>query len=899
MAARKFWAFPPTWAAVGAVVVLAVLLAPIAIPSGTPASRWSSASPWAAGSMGSALPRPGAHYGAGPGLSSSWPFSLALSTNVSAVCAYGGDRCPAAPATVRVQLSATAPNETGNNTTAAQVLFVLDVSPMTVCSDLGDCLAGFTGAVPVFRNSTDTFTHRLAAAHPGVNVSFALAVTSSSPGLFDDGDSLAYQVPVPNFVNATNFGPTVNRSFAIPGDIDASDNPLQTDVTTALYGAFLGLASNSTYGTVQNGPVNWTNGADHVVVWVGATAPADANYTEYYCPLSGVLCGTTTNSSMSTCEPSGGLTVAMPTCEGWITSQNGHPLDSIAALARSGSGCLNSSTGHCTVDSVIVNATSTDPASSGWRPTNLSGQNRTDVLLDAHHVVAAGCDLSLASGGSWDGPRNSTCGNVTGNLGAAGRNATNAPLVDALSNVSLGGPIGPAVGSPVVGASMFRFVTTPEFTAAPDLNAVATCSSSSGPLPGCPQEPSLSYVDGRTVLGWNWTNSSGHPSVQSGDRWSVSFNLVASGGPVSASLLDECTTTACAALENGSGGSPYSGVEFAPWGLPTVWNESFPALTVDVVAAPALAGSLIAPVTEADAPSSLSFQITTNGGYPPFTVLWAFGDGTTGNSTSLSIAHTYATSGFFHLGAVIRDAGHDEENFSRWITILPSLVDSINESTVGGSAPLTVSFSANPSGGLGPYVLGWSFGDGATATGLGAVHTFGSPGTYVVQASVTDALGGTSTAMATITVDSAAVLAAPLAANGTVSASEVGSCANARVQFQFRGVATGGSSPYSFLWEFGDGTTAYGPSVTHEYASPPPSGGVSTPTLVVSDSAGSTVRADVPLPVAVFAGPSCPPATSSGGGIPSVEYVGAGVAIVAAIAVVLAVVMLRPRRPAA
>jgi len=752
----------------------------------------------------------------------------------------------------------------------------------------------------VFRNSTGTFTHRIAAAHPGDNLSFALAVTSSAPGFGDDGDSVGYQVPVPNFVNSTNFGPAVNRSFAIPGDIDTSDGPLQTAVTTALYGAFTGTGANSTYGTTQNGPVNWTNGENHVVVWVGATAPADANFTEYYCPLRGTFCTTSTNSTMATCEPSGGLVVALPNCEGWITSQNGHPLDAIASLSRAGSDCLNSSTGHCTVDSVILNATSTNPSSGGWLPGNASGNNRTDVRLDTQHIVAAGCSISLATGGSWDGPQNSTCGNVTGNLEFGGTNATNPPLTDALSNVSLGVPIGPAVGSPVGGAPMFRFVTTPEFTGAPVLNSIASCSSLAGPLPGCPQAPSISYVDERTVLGWNWTNASGQQAIQAGDVWSVSFDLLAAGGPLSSSPLDECATAACARLENGSGSSIYSGVEFAPWGLPTVWNESFPALTLDVIAAPALAGSLIAPVTEADAPSSLSFQITTNGGYPPFTVLWAFGDGTTGNTTSLSIAHTYATSGFFHMGAVIRDAGHDEENFSRWITILPSLVATINESALTGAAPLTVSFSSNPSGGLGPYVLGWTFGDGATASGSAVVHTFDSPGSFEVRVSVTDALGGTSTATANITVDSAALPPAPLGGNATVTAVEVQSCPTARVQFQFSGVATGGSSPYSFLWEFGDGTTAYGPSVSHEYAGPAPSAGGSTPTLVVTDSAGATVRVGAPLPHFAFVAPSCSPATtSSGGGISPLELVGAGVAIVAAIAVVLAAVWLRPRRPTA
>lgn len=47
-----------------------------------------------------------------------------------------------------------------------------------------------------------------------------------------------------------------------------------------------------------------------------------------------------------------------------------------------------------------------------------------------------------------------------------------------------------------------------------------------------------------------------------------------------------------------------------------------------------------------------------------------------------------------------------------------------------GPAPLTVQFgsSSTPQGAQ----LGWSFGDGATATGAGPVHTFNTPGTYTV-----------------------------------------------------------------------------------------------------------------------------------------------------------------------
>ncbi|HEV8050365.1 MAG TPA: PKD domain-containing protein, partial [Thermoplasmata archaeon] len=594
----------------------------------------------------------------------------------------------------------------------------LDVSPFTLCSDSGDCFPTWTDAVQTFVASTGTVTHNLVAAHAGTNLSFALAFTESALGPFDDGDSLPLQVPVPNFVNDTQFGPAVNRSFTIPGDVDSSDNPLQTGVITALYGALDGLAVNSSsYAPGQLGPVNWTAGENHVVVWVGATAPVNSNYTEYECPLAGIGCSTAAKGTMPTCEPSTGLSSPLPTCEGWTSSQNGNPNDSIAALSHSGSACLNSSWGHCTVDSVILNATSTDPASKAWATKNVSGYNRTVVRLDTGHIVEAGCNISVVTGGSWDGPLNSTCGNWTGTLGSAGSSGTNSQLVSALSNVSLGTPGSPSVGSPIGGAPMFRFVLTPAFAPAPDLNAVATCASSTGPLAGCPQSPSISHSEGRTILGWNWTSVPGHASLSAGDVWTASFDVEAAGGPANATPVDECTTIACASVENLSSGSAFSGAEFAPWGLSAAWNESFPLLLVPIVAAPRLAGTLSAPVTLADAQTSLGFGVYTSGGYLPFTVSFDFGDGTTVHSSSLFANHTYASAGSYRLGVTVRDPSGASLNFSRGITILPTLTASVGPASSTGAAPYEVTLSANPHGGESPYAIAWNFGDGSVGTG--------------------------------------------------------------------------------------------------------------------------------------------------------------------------------------
>ena len=48
--------------------------------------------------------------------------------------------------------------------------------------------------------------------------------------------------------------------------------------------------------------------------------------------------------------------------------------------------------------------------------------------------------------------------------------------------------------------------------------------------------------------------------------------------------------------------------------------------------------------------------------------------------------------------------------------------------------------------------LAWAFGDGGTATGANASHTFAAPGTYTVALTATDDDGGSGSAQITVAV---------------------------------------------------------------------------------------------------------------------------------------------------
>jgi PKD repeat protein len=74
---------------------------------------------------------------------------------------------------------------------------------------------------------------------------------------------------------------------------------------------------------------------------------------------------------------------------------------------------------------------------------------------------------------------------------------------------------------------------------------------------------------------------------------------------------------------------------------------------------------------------------------------------------------------------------------------------------LSGLAPLNVSFdgssSSDPDGSIVAYA--WNFGDGASASGATANHSYSAPGSYLARLTVTDNQGATSSATTTIQVN--------------------------------------------------------------------------------------------------------------------------------------------------
>ena len=202
------------------------------------------------------------------------------------------------------------------------------------------------------------------------------------------------------------------------------------------------------------------------------------------------------------------------------------------------------------------------------------------------------------------------------------------------------------------------------------------------------------------------------------------------------------------------------------------------------------------------------------------------------------------------VGAIVMFGGFESSSGNpasdeTWVYLpIDPLQAVINASSLSGPTPLTVQFSANVTGGIGPYNYSWTFGDGSANYTEGPVHQYTTAGTYSVLLVATDLEGRSSYSTTTVRADAPAPI--PSIIPGTVSA-------DANVLVAFLAQVSSGNPPISYHWDFGDSTTGAGANVTHAYAS----AGAYKVTLWTNDSAGlsGTANATVEVAPALVVGP--------------------------------------------
>ena len=238
------------------------------------------------------------------------------------------------------------------------------------------------------------------------------------------------------------------------------------------------------------------------------------------------------------------------------------------------------------------------------------------------------------------------------------------------------------------------------------------------------------------------------------------------------------------------------------------------------------------------------------GGTPGYNYTWNFGDGN--SSLGVEAAHAYAHPGLYTLTLAVRDSLGLTGTSSWSVSVNPGPALAVTASGSVVDVNHSVSFDTTVTGGTGTGTINWTFGDGATGTGSTALHSWTDPGTYVVNATYRDGLGTPAFYSLSITVNHAL--------SGTFTATPPpGTTPVAGKSLEFSGVPAGGTSPYTVVWNFGDGSMGSGATVSHAYAL----AGNYTVNVTVTDHTGATLNATLSVSVGASSGTSSSSSSSS------------------------------------
>ena len=266
-----------------------------------------------------------------------------------------------------------------------------------------------------------------------------------------------------------------------------------------------------------------------------------------------------------------------------------------------------------------------------------------------------------------------------------------------------------------------------------------------------------------------------------------------------------------------------------PSGASEVWVNNYLTGTLSVIALPpTLKLFRVTPsVTEVGVPVTL--ETIYGGGGSPVIAYIGLPAGCVSASTPFlqcipSIAGTY------HILSTLTDPVTGTFlSAASTLTVEPRVQVSVAVPTRPIDVGDSVTFTATPTGGVGPYTIDWMFGDGQLANGTSVTHSYSSPGSFAVTAQVTDGLFGTATTALSVVVS-------PGPSVGIFSpeaATDVG------FPVLLTAELSGGSSPVTYDWSLGDGANASGPAVNTSYAAP----SAYTVTLSAEDAAGHIVYA--------------------------------------------------------
>jgi len=241
--------------------------------------------------------------------------------------------------------------------------------------------------------------------------------------------------------------------------------------------------------------------------------------------------------------------------------------------------------------------------------------------------------------------------------------------------------------------------------------------------------------------------------------------------------------------------------------------------------------------------SSVTTTVGPAGGWP--TGYWQINVGSVGGpgweyGTTFSVLITISgwsgtQSGF----TIVDDGSYHTDTGTTTLNPTTSVVATASADPTTIVEGESVDFTGSATGGTGVYTWYWDFDGDGTSTEQNPSHTFNDEGTYVCTLTATDECSNSDDDTVTITVNPTLSCDAHGPYTGTTC-----SCV------QFTGSASGGHPPYTYDWDFGDGSShSSQQNPCHLYGND----GSYTATLTVTDSNSDTD--DDTAPVTIYTPP--------------------------------------------
>src|SRR3989442_3536951 len=179
------------------------------------------------------------------------------------------------------------------------------------------------------------------------------------------------------------------------------------------------------------------------------------------------------------------------------------------------------------------------------------------------------------------------------------------------------------------------------------------------------------------------------------------------------------------------------------------------------------------------------------------------------------VTHAYGLYGSYNVTLVLTDIDNLTTTMSRAVRVLSPPTAAFVVSPLSPDAGAIVSFDASSSSDADGTIVSfeWDFGDQSTGSGVTVTHVYGAEGSYLVSLVVTDSDGVPGTASRSLPVG---LTNQPPVASFTATPARV--LPVDVVRFDASASSDAEGPIVSYAWDFGDGGTAVGAVVSHEYS---------------------------------------------------------------------------------